>query len=108
MSGIKAYGAVAVPAPQPGCLVPLVAAGKAEPDLEHPAGPGWIGDRRRPRALPARLKRLADPQRPSASDAGHDLWKIGDPIAHALVAPRGFDQIPRHSEGRHSKTLPAG
>jgi len=90
MSGIKAYGAVAVPAPQPGCLVPLVAAGKAEPDLEHPGGPGWIGDRSRPRALPARLERLAYPQRPPASEAVHDFWKIGDPVAHALVAARGL------------------
>src|SRR6516162_4255986 len=108
MSGIKAYGAVAVPAPQPGCLIPLVAAGKAEPDLEHQADPGWIGDQSRPRALPARLERLAYPQRPPASEAGHDPWKIGDPVAHALVAPRGLGQIPRHNEGRHGTTLSAG
>src|SRR5689334_1357508 len=103
MSGIKAYRAVPVPAPQPGRLVPLVAAWKAEPDLEHQAGPGWIGDRCRPRALPARLERLAYPQRPPAGQDGHNLWKTGDPIAHALVVPRGLGQIPRQSEGRHSK-----
>jgi hypothetical protein len=107
VSGRKAYRAVPVPAPQTGRLVPLVATGEAEPYLEHQAGPGWIGDRCRPRALPARLERLADPQRPPASQAGHDLWQAGDPIAHAFVAARGLGQIPRHSEGRHSKTLPA-
>jgi DNA-binding transcriptional MerR regulator len=84
------------------CSSPL---GKAEPDLEHQAGPGGIGDRCSPRALPARLERLAYPQRPTASQVGHDLWKIGDPVAHALIVVRGLGQIPRHNEGRHSKTL---
>ena|SRR5438034_2631519 len=104
---MKAYRAVPVPAPQPRRLVALVAAGEAESDLEHQAGPGWIGGRGRPRALPARLERLAYLQRPPASQAGHDLWKTGDPVAHAFVAARGLGQISRHNEGGHSKTLPA-
>ena len=105
---MKAYSAFPLPAPQPGCLIPLFAAGKAEPDLEHQADPGWIGDRCRPRALPARLERLANPQRPPASEAVDDLWKIGNPVAYVFVAPRGLGQVPRHNEGCHSKTLPAG
>src|SRR5690348_10524863 len=105
MSGIKAHSAVSAPAPQPGRLVPLVAAREPEPDLEHQAGTRRIGGRRRPRALPARLKRLAHPQRPPPGQADHNLWKTGDPIAHAFIAPRGLGQIPRHNEGRHSKTL---
>jgi hypothetical protein len=105
MSGTNAYSAVPVPAPQPGCLVPLVAAGEPEPHLEHQAGTRSIGDRCRPRALPARLERLAHQQGPPVGQTGHDRWQTGDPLAHAFIAARGLGQIPRHSEGRHSKTL---
>jgi hypothetical protein len=70
-----------------------------------PTGARRIGDRRCPRALAARLERLANPQRPPVGQAGHDRGQAADPVAHALVAARGLGQIPRYSEGRHSKTL---
>jgi hypothetical protein len=48
------------------------------------------------------------PPAATGRQAGHDRGQVGDPVAHAFVAARGLGQIPRHSEGRHGKTLPTG
>ena len=86
VSVVQPDGPVPVPDPQPCRLVPLLAAGEPESDLEHQAGTGRVGHRRGPRALPARLERLTHPQRPPVREAGHELRQAGEPGAHALIA----------------------
>lgn len=53
---------VPVPDPQPGGLIPFLAAGEPVRHLEHQLSTARPGGRCRPRALPARLNRLTHVQ----------------------------------------------
>lgn len=93
--GMQADRPVPVPYPQARRFVPLLAVGILERDLEHQRRPRRVGYRRSPRAPAARLERVANRQRPLASQIGHDLRKApshsrtpGSPAAVPLPVTR--------------------
>lgn len=106
LRGMQAHGAVAVPQPQRSRLTDGLA---VQPfHLQHQVLAARVPRRCHPRAMPARLVRLACPQRPELAQLRHDLRQPRHPapqLGRAISASR-LGEVSGDRQASHAPSLP--